>query len=566
VTTTAPPPEEVEVAAPAPWYTRTAASVVVLTIVLFALAQLTDPGGYLSTDVGGKTATIQVIVDDGPRMPDLGYWAEEFDDDGSLYPMWSTARIDGAWVNVSTLPMLYVAAPLWRVGGARLAILIPVLGTVLAAAGAAALARRLDGDRRQQALVFWLVGLASPATVYALDFWEHSLGLALIVWGVVATLDASATSRVAPWLPVAGGVAFGAAASMRQEALVYGFIAGVALLIRLLFRGRPLLAVLRGAGLAVGTAVGLAANAALEWWVFGTTLRAGRGGGTAAAAGTDLVVRAKEAVVTGIAPMAGTNSSALLLAGVLAGLLLFLAIEAHKSAGEQRVIWVGLGAVALLVALDLLIDGLRFIPGMLATTPLAAFGVVRGWQPGIRRIVTFIALGALPVVWLTQFPGGASAQWGGRYTLPSAIMLLVVAVVAYDEGRARSTMRTIAVAGFVITMVGLGWAVVRTHGFGDAGRTLSARPEEALVFHDPFLAREPGPLALGERWLVASTPERLAEASEVLLEAGIDRVGYVGYDIGRAVPDLPGFEPVGESTIALVNDLRLRVTTFEPID
>jgi hypothetical protein len=139
-------------------------------------------------------------------------------------------------------------------------------------------------------------------------------------------------------------------------------------------------------------------------------------------------------------------------------------------------------------------------------------------------------------------------------------------VVAYDEGRARSTMRTIAVAGFVITMVGLGWAVVRTHGFGDAGRALSARPEEALVFHDPFLAREPGPLALGERWLVASTPERLAEASEVLLEAGIDRVGYVGYDIGRAVPDLPGFEPVGESTIALVNDLRLRVTTFEPID
>ena len=549
-----------------PWYLRRASSALVLTLVLFLLAQLPDPAGYLSTDVGGKTATIEVIVEEGPRSPDLGYWAEAYDPDGSLYPMWSTARINGSWVNVSTLPMLYVAAPLWKIGGARLAILVPVLGTVLAAAAAAAVARRIGGDRARQAAAFWLVGLASPATIYALDFWEHSLGLGLILWGIVATLDAGSLRRVSPLVPFAAGVAFASAASLRQEALVYGFIAGTVLVLGLLFRGRPLTAVLRGAAMVLGTATALVANAVFEWWVFGTTLRAGRGGSTAAAAGTDLLVRAQEAIVTGVAPMAGTNSSTLLLAAVLLGLLIALGVQAHRSVTEQRVIWAGLGVVGILVILDLIIDGMRFIPGLVATTPLAVLGAVRGWQAGPRRVVTIVALAALPLIWLTQFAGGASAQWGGRYTLPSAVMLIVVAVVAYDHGRARSTMRTIAAVGFVITLLGVGWTVMRTQGFADAGRALAERSEEALVFRDPFLAREPGPLALGEQWLAAPTTELLREASEVLIAAGIERVGYVDYDIGRAAPDLPGYELVDESMIALVNDLRLRVVSFERRD
>jgi hypothetical protein len=545
------------------WFLRIGPSAAVLAIVLFSLAQLTDPAGYLSTDVGGKTATIEVIVEDGPRAPDLGYWAETLDPEGRLYPMWSTARVNGSWVNVTTLPMLYFAAPLWKLGGARAAVLVPVLGTVLAAAAAAAIARRLEGTRRQQATAFWLVGLASPATIYALDFWEHSLGLGLVLWGIVAVLDSTSRARVAPWVPVAAGLAFSTAAALRQEALVYGFLAGVVLVAHLFMTGRPLTALLRGAGMLIGTAAGLAANAAFEWWVFGTTLRAGRGGGTAAAAGTDLVVRAQEALITGVGPLSGTNASALLLAAVLLGLLLAIGVGADRPLVEQRVIWAGLAAVALLVVLDLIVDGMRFIPGLAATTPLAVLGVVRGGGTGPRRAVTAVSLMALPVVWLTQFAGGATAQWGGRYTLPSAMMLLVVAVVSYDTGRARSTMRAVAIAGLVITMVGVGWTVRRTHGFADASRALADRPEEALVFRDPFLAREPGPLGLDEQWLAAPTPELLREASEVLVGAGIEQVGYVDFDIGRAVPDLPGYVFVGESTIPLVNDLRLRVVSLE---
>ena len=37
-----------------------------------------------------------------------------------------------------------------------------------------ALARRLGGNAW---LTFWIVGLVTPVAIYALDFWEHALGL-----------------------------------------------------------------------------------------------------------------------------------------------------------------------------------------------------------------------------------------------------------------------------------------------------------------------------------------------------------------------------------------------------
>ena len=545
------------------WFLRRRPAALVLTVALFVLAQLMDPGGYLSTDVGGKTATIEVIVADGPLNPDLGYWAEAYDPDGSLYPMWSTAKVGDAWVNATTLPMLYAAAPLWAIGGPRLAILIPVLGSVAAALAAWSLARRIGASHGAAGTAFWVIGLGSPATVYALDFWEHSLGLALIAWAVVGALDADTAGpiglRAAGW----SGLAISVAASMRQEALVYGFVIGLVIGVRWLLRRDVLRAVLHGTALAVGTGVGIAANALLERAVFGEAIRAARGSGTASAAGTDLTVRVEEAIITGISPMAGTGVEALGLALLLGGLLVALGLMADRDWGDQRVIVIGLGAIALLTALDFLIDGMRFVPGMLATTPLAGIALARGWQAGAIRAVTIIAVGALPIVFMTQFAGGASAQWGGRYILTTGLLLSVVAVVRFDAGRARRTMHAVATAGAVVTLVGVAWAAQRTHAFADVGRALVERPEPALVFHDPFLAREPGPLALDRPWLAAPTEELRAEAATVLDAAAIAEFAYVDYDLGRPVPEIPGFEMVDEAFLPLVNDLQVRVTTFQ---
>ncbi|MER3452385.1 MAG: hypothetical protein C4344_01415, partial [Acidimicrobiia bacterium] len=139
-----------------------------------------DPGGYLGTDTGGKVATLRAMVRHRGLDPDVGYWAQRWDPSGSLHPLYYTTHIGHRWVNVTTLPAVYAAYPLFKVGGYRAALLIPMLGSVLAAFAARALARGLGADERTAWWAFWLAGVGSPLAIYALDFWEHSIGVALV--------------------------------------------------------------------------------------------------------------------------------------------------------------------------------------------------------------------------------------------------------------------------------------------------------------------------------------------------------------------------------------------------
>ena len=148
---------------------------------------LNDPRGTLGTDTGGKLATLRTMERHGGLDPDIGYWAEREDPAGVLHPLYYTYRVGRNWVNVTTLPMLYAAYPLYRIGGDRAVLLLPMLGAVFSAFAARALARRLGGGTGWTA--FWAIGLASPVAIYALDFWEHSVGLAFMLWGVVFVLD-----------------------------------------------------------------------------------------------------------------------------------------------------------------------------------------------------------------------------------------------------------------------------------------------------------------------------------------------------------------------------------------
>ena len=539
-------------------------ALLLLTIVLFALAQLPDPQGHLSTDVGGKTATVEVILDDGWRNIDLGYWAEDLDPDGSLYPMAHTSRNGDAWVNVTTLPMLYLAAPLVALGGMRHAILIPVLGAVMAAAGARRLATMLGADAGQQRATFWLVGLASPATIYALDFWEHTLGLGLMVWGAVGVLRASRVDAPPLWVPALSGFAFAAAASMRQEALAYGFVAGAVLGITLLIARRPLTAVFRSAAMVVGTSVGFAANVGLENAVFGTDRRSERSVNTAGRFGDDLGFRIREAIESALAPMTGGTMVTYAVAFGLAACLGLLAWRADRPREERRILWYGLAAISTFVVLDLAIDGMRFIPGLLATTPVAAFGAVRGWTRRDHRVVALLAIAPLPLVWAVQYTGGVSAQWGGRYIMTTGTLLTVLAVVSCTSVQARATLCYVAAGAIAVTTIGIGWAIMRTHALADVARHIADRPEDVIVFENASLGRETGPLVLDQTWLAASSPDKRAEAADLLDTIGVEEFVFVHYDDGRTDRDFPAWEIVAEEQLDLVNDLHLRITTWTP--
>ena len=154
---------------------------------------LNDPRGTLGTDTGGKLATLRVMEQRGTLDPDIGYWADAADPRGTLHPLYYTYRVGDGWVNVTTLPMLYAAYPLYVAGGDRAVLLLPMLGALLAALAARALARRLGARSGWPA--FWVIGLASPLAIYALDFWEHALGLGLMLWGVDCFVRCDARTR-----------------------------------------------------------------------------------------------------------------------------------------------------------------------------------------------------------------------------------------------------------------------------------------------------------------------------------------------------------------------------------
>ena len=215
--------------------TRVLAACLGLLVVYAVLSSLLDPRGTLGSDSAGKLATLRAIDQRGAIDVDVGYWAEDVDPTGEFHPLYYTNRVGGKWVQVTTLPQLVVAYPLYRVVGPRAVLLFPMLGALLTALAARALARRLSTDRGWVA--FWVVGLTTPVAIYALDVWEHSLGLGLMAWGAVFLLDVAA-GRGGWRAALAGGLLFGAAATMRTEALVPLAVASAIACLAVLARDR----------------------------------------------------------------------------------------------------------------------------------------------------------------------------------------------------------------------------------------------------------------------------------------------------------------------------------------
>ena len=439
--------------------------------------------------------------------------------------------------------MIYAALPLYELGGYRLALLIPMLGGVAGAFAARELARRLS--KRDGWRAFWIVGLASPMAIYALDLWEHSLGLALMAWGVVALLDAL-ERRPAWWRALLGGLAFGAAAAMRTEAFAYLFAAAAVICITLLVRTRSLRApFVVGAMTALGAAVAFGANLLLEIAVLGTTMRAGRATGAAQAGGQDLALRGREAV-TMAGGLLGSSGGAADLA-MAAGLIGLLAYIAHRAVrgGDQRPAKVAAVIVVLLYLLRIT-QGLGFVPGLVATTPFAAVGLALCWTRGPDRTVALIAVVALPIVWYTDFTGGVLPQWGGRYILTSGLLLGVLGVVR-TERASRWARHLFVGLALGVTVFGLAWMSHRSHEVARAGAWIATRPEPVVVSNVQFWLRESGSYEPDHRWLTVSSSSDLDRAGQIVAGAGFDRFGLLSLaEADGSAADVPGYHEVSQ--------------------
>jgi hypothetical protein len=545
------------VARPAPWFRRPVAAVLLVLVAYLALSFLNSPRGYLGTDTGGKVATLEVMKHTGRFDPDLGYWAERWDPDGKLYPILYSAHIGHRWVNVTTLPALAVGYELYRVGGYRLALLVPMLGSLLTALAARALARRLRPETDGWG-AFWLTALASPSAIYAIDFWEHSLGLALLLWAVVLLYDAVDGRRRAPLLALLAGVAIGSAATMRTEALVYGAVAAAVSGLVLLLRRRAIVpAILVVGALSIGIVTPLVANQAFERAVVGASIRGARAAGTASGAGNARSLRAREAATTAASTDGDETTTALLLS-LTFGALLVLAVRRSRS--DPRVATLAAAGAGVFYVLRLA-EGPGFVPGLLAATPVAAVALAWMWQDVRARWLGIMALLALPLVWATQYTGGAAPQWAGRYILTTGALLNVVGFVSLDRlalwARRAAVATAIGVTGF-----GLVWLSIRSHDVARAGAELVARPEPVLVSQIPHLPREMGAFYGEKRWLVAYEDTALEQATTVVRAAGEASFGYVQLKEAKTPGTVGPFRAVSTADVPLFSGVGMKVTTY----
>lgn len=536
-----------------------------LVVCYFLVSLAASPNAHWLTDVGGKSATVEAMVERGDWSTDLGYWAETSDLDGAVYPFIHTQRMpNGWWVNTTSVPLVFAARPLWEIGGPQLALLIPMAFAAIAALAGGAMERRMVGGTGLRSVL--VMGLATPVALYALDLWEHSIALALMllgVNGVLAAIDenteASEKSRLVAL--VGAGLAFGTAAVMRQEALVYGFVAGL-VMIGCTLRADRRSAPGRVAAMAGTTVAILAANEAFERWYYGGSLRGARSGGVAGQVASSSLDRVQAAIVTAAAPIPSFSATSYLMALLLVGGLVWLTWSAYSEM-PLRPATALLAAVVAMVFLRLLVVGPTFVPGLAASTPLAVVGVVAGFRSRRSRYLA-LALAPMPLVFLTQYLGGTLPQWGGRYLLLSGAVLTVVACAEFPRVHPVA-FRAVALAGLCVTGLGAFWYSVRTNSLDTTWQEVaSVAGDDVVVWYDPVFARESGAELVGSRWLSTYGTREYDSIGGHLSDLGVHRFVWLSPEdeVGRG---FDGFEVMNQHG-ELTGILGIHATVYERAD
>lgn len=538
---------------------RSCGAALALLVIYAGLSLLCSPSGFLGTDTGGKVATVKMMSERGDFDPDVGYWAAEWDPDATVHGLYYTSHVGDRYTNVTSLPMVLAARPLYDLGGYRATLLLPMAGAILAAFAARALAERLKQGRGWPA--FWIVGLASPLVIYALDLWEHSLGVACMAWAVVAVFDA-VERRTTWWQGLAAGLLFGAAASMRTEAFVYVAITLAVACGALVLDQRRRIgdALLVGATAVAGFAVAFGANTLLERAVLGEASRTSRTSGAASNALGRIPDRINEGFVTTLSPFPSTAAEYWFIGLGLLVALVAVAWYSKTQAGER--IAVTAAAVAAAVYLWRFSDGLGFVPGLVATTPFAAVGITLGWKHARARLVLLFAVVPLPFVFGFQFLGGAAPQWAGRYILQSGFLLLVVGVAL--AGSMAAWARTyFVVLSVAVTLFGVGWLAVRSHQISDAIDRFESRGTSVLISPQGFVPREFGATYPDQKWLASGNEEDLAFAVDVVGESGQSDFAIVDLNTERDIRQFEGWDEVDSEVVEFIGGAPVRITTYE---
>jgi hypothetical protein len=427
---------------------------------------------------------------------------------------------------------------------------LSILGTVLAALCAAALARRVRPGLAVPAL--WAV-VVSPLFFDSMVVLAHTLAAAAVAAGLLAFVRSLEGERV-HWLDGFLLVACTTlAAALRTEGVFFGMAVAVGALVAArrgvsIRRAGPLALLAVGAAAAVRVGEGRFLDGVLGARHSGVGIDRSRYGSgrvdgfveTWLLPGERPLVRVALLLLVG---MAAIGVAALLVRmgrrdAIVAGLVAagaglyvarLLVGDPHPVPGLLAAFPLGLVAVLLVTRADL------------ASTPAAAAGVVAG-------VIAVMVL-------LTQYPEGGSVEWGGRYfavALPVAVVPRVIALARTWTGWGGGARRAAAGGLVVVTMATVALAGATLRDSHDSSRRLADAVEVAARRAGPArvgLARDTRPIVVTTesllpqllwpvfahvRWLVAG-PEDVPALLQRASRAGVRRLVLVSADPAGAL-------------------------------
>lgn len=513
-----------------------------LTLLLLALVPFVGTEWAFSADEGAALAQVRQLEEEGDwvapfLLPEVL--------DGAV-PFELSTVTDAGYLPFAKHPIYPVLLwPLVDAGGAGGAVVLSVIGTVLAAWGASLVARQLAGGLERTTL--WTVGVASPLVFDSYLVIAHTLGAACAVWGYLAMRRAITGRAVIP--AIAALVLFAVGAMLRNEIVLLGVaVAAVHGLASLrLHRVVPLLSGLPALGVAAGYLLDprlteLAVGSVDRTSTGGTPNRAESSGAFTIAPGPEsswLSDRADGFWLTVVRPSYDAGTTAAVAFMVPIALAAMVAVAARRPQDPGAAVMLGVVAAAAAVT-RLVVGGAGLVPGLLVAFPLLAAGVVAvivQWHALDRasRLLVLSSAGFAILVVATQYSDGGSGEWGGRYfavglplVVPPVLVALRACLAGLDAPTRRATVGCAALASVAVAVVGILSLRVSHQGterLVDGVRAAQASHDAPVVLTaHGALARFNWRHAADEQWVTVADQDAVQQALERLLAADVGPV------------------------------------------
>lgn len=411
------------------WALPVWAHLIALAAILLLLAPVVGkPQSFIADEGAAMIQALSLEAGDGWIVE---HPLPEVDPEGAWYPVVNAEHGERGFAPLAKHPAYPVlAAAAARLGGATGIVILSLVGAVIAAGLAAALAGQLDRILVRPTL--WVVGIASPILFDGFLAMGHTLGAAFVTAAVLVAVIAMRERRpiVALFvaLPVAGAVL------LRNEALL--FAAALTLVASVIgLRRRYRVPALIVAGSTVLATVG--ARLVERIWIAHIT--GGAVGATSvgvpSSGGGFLKSRVDGFLATWLNPAYG-GSLRLRLALLVMLPAIGWCVSRARIDPQDRLGILGAAAVAAVAAVAALwIEPGNVVPGLLVAFPAGTVGLLLLRRRQFEEVGPVVmgataALFALAVL-ATQYAAGGTAEWGGRYfalVIPVTVPLFLAAL------------------------------------------------------------------------------------------------------------------------------------------